>query len=88
MTTVKGYEDYVLPYQNPIAKTMVKEIKTAAEVHGVAIHGHAAQGDNIWPPGTREMMEKIVMEFAAGNDDLEELMDLFDEHWDKAVHTK
>ncbi|WP_165972296.1 ABC transporter substrate-binding protein [Paenibacillus piri] len=85
MPTVKGFENYKPAMENPTAAKMVAEIRAAMDKHGTVAHAHAAQGDNIWPQGAREMSEKIVQELAAGNDNLDQLMNLFDEQWDKGV---
>jgi len=85
MPTAKGFESYAPTMDHPVAAVMVEEIRVAMEALGTVTHAHAAQGDNIWPQGAREMSEKIVQELAAGNQNLEELMNMFDEQWDKGA---
>jgi raffinose/stachyose/melibiose transport system substrate-binding protein len=80
--TAKGYDSFTLTFTNPIAKTMAAEMMGAASKLGTVVHGPAAQGDNIWPEGMREIQEKITQELAAGNRDYDTLMNLFDTQWD------
>lgn len=83
--TVKGYEEMNIPMENEIASTMLSELHGAMNTLGTVLHAHAAQGDDMWPSGCREMTEKICQEIAAGNTDYGKLMDLMDEQWDKGL---
>ena len=83
--TVKGFEGYGPVYTDQKAITMLEEISAALAKYGTVPHAHAAQGDNMWPAGCREMSEKMVQELASGNNDLDALMDLFDDQWDKGL---
>ena len=85
MPAVKGYENEGMSCANPVANTMITELQAAMTTAGTVPHAHAAQGDDAWPSGCREMSEKICQEIAAGNTDYASLMDLMDKQWDLGI---
>ncbi len=85
LPTVKGFESFVPNVKAPKAKIMLDEINAAVQKFRTVAHAHAAQGDNMWPDGCREMSEKMVQELAAGNSDFDKLLNLMDGQWDKGI---
>lgn len=85
MPTVKSFEEHGMQVTNEIAKIMIAELQEAIAEVGTVPHAHAAQGDDAWPAGCREMSEKMVQELAAGNEDYSALLDLMDKQWDLGV---
>jgi len=83
--SVRGFDDFEFDITHPTAIAMFDEVLAAINEVGTVPHAHAAQGDNMWPAGAREMAERIVQDLAAGNDDLDALMDMFDDAWDVGV---
>ena len=82
MPTVKGFESYSPKGANQTTEVFLKEFSSTGNLLGIVPHGHATQGDNMWPSGCREMTEKISQEIAIGNTKYDELMDMFDKQWD------
>jgi len=85
LPVIKGFEDKGPLMTNPKAKVMMNEIMAASNKFGTVPLAHSTQGDNMWPAGCREMSEKIVQEIAAGNNNFDALMKMFDDQWDKGV---